>query len=186
MSRLRSSLTYANVMATIAVFVALGGTSYAVTQLPRNSVGSKQIRTNAVGSSEIRSGAVRSKDIQNRSVALRDISLSARSSLRGQAGPQGPPGPGVATLAAAVTTGGALVRESGTVGHSHRTEGIYKIAFNRDVSACYALATISGSASGDISAEMSTTPGEQNSVNVFTKDTAGNLSDRPFHLVVVC
>jgi hypothetical protein len=173
-------------MATIAVFVALGGTSYAVVQLPRNSVGSKQVRKNAIGNSEIRSGAVRSKSIKDRSVALRDISLSTRNSLRGQAGPQGPPGPGVSSLAAAVTAGGAFARESGTVARSHLTEGLYKIAFNRDVSSCYALATISGSASGEISAEMSTAPGEQNYVYVFAKDTAGNLSDRPFHVVVVC
>jgi hypothetical protein len=44
LSKLRASLTYANVMATVAVFVAVGGTSYAVAQLPRNSVGSKQLK----------------------------------------------------------------------------------------------------------------------------------------------
>ena len=89
MSRIRSHLSYANVMATIAVFVALGGTSYAVTQLPRNSVGAKQIRTGAVGQSEIRKSAVRSKHVKNRSIALQDISLAARASLRGQQGPAG-------------------------------------------------------------------------------------------------
>lgn len=45
--RLRSRLTYANVMATIAVFLALGGGAYAVA-LKRNSVGSKQIKPDAV------------------------------------------------------------------------------------------------------------------------------------------
>lgn len=45
--RLRSWLTYANVMATIAVFLALGGGAYAIT-LKRNSVGSKQIKPDAV------------------------------------------------------------------------------------------------------------------------------------------
>ena len=45
MRRLRTHLSYANVMATIAVFIALGGTSYALTALPRNSVGPKQIRS---------------------------------------------------------------------------------------------------------------------------------------------
>jgi hypothetical protein len=50
MKRLRPKLTYANVMATIAVFIALGGASYAATKLPKNSVGSKQIKANAVTS----------------------------------------------------------------------------------------------------------------------------------------
>jgi hypothetical protein len=47
MSWIRSRLTYANVMATVAVFLALGGGAYAVS-LKRNSVGPKQLRTDAV------------------------------------------------------------------------------------------------------------------------------------------
>ena len=43
MRRLRDRLTYANVISSLALFIALGGTSYALT-LPRNSVGSAQIR----------------------------------------------------------------------------------------------------------------------------------------------
>src|SRR3954470_11511520 len=119
MSRLRTHLSYANVMATIAVFIALGGTSYAVTQLPRNSVGTKQIRSSAVRTSEIKTGAVRSADLKNRGVALRDISLSARNSLRGQigpAGPQGPPGGSAASFSVAALSGGEYVRGKGAAG----------------------------------------------------------------------
>jgi hypothetical protein len=58
MKRLRSKLTYANVMATVAVFVALGGASYAAVKLPKNSVGSKQIKVNAVTEAKIKDGAV--------------------------------------------------------------------------------------------------------------------------------
>ena len=57
MKRLRPKLTYANVMATIAVFIALGGASYAATQLPKNSVGSKQLKKNAVTGSESEDGS---------------------------------------------------------------------------------------------------------------------------------
>ena len=81
-------LSYANVMATIAVFAALGGTSYALT-LPRNSVGAAQLRSESVGRSELRNGAVRSAAIGDRSIRLRDISRSTRNSLRGAAGPTG-------------------------------------------------------------------------------------------------
>ncbi len=45
-------------MGLIALFVALGGTSYAATQLPSNSVGSGQIRTGAVTAAKIRNGAI--------------------------------------------------------------------------------------------------------------------------------
>jgi hypothetical protein len=79
----RDRLTYSNVMATTALFIALGGTSYAVASLPRNSVGTNQIR----------SQAVRSSDIRDRAVALRDITRAARESLEGQQGARGPQGP---------------------------------------------------------------------------------------------
>jgi hypothetical protein len=43
--KIRKRLTYANVMSTIAVFIAIGGTSaLAATQLAKNSVGPKQLR----------------------------------------------------------------------------------------------------------------------------------------------
>ena len=42
--RLRSRLSYANVTASLALFIALGGTGYAAVTLPRNSVGSAQLR----------------------------------------------------------------------------------------------------------------------------------------------
>src|SRR3954451_9303877 len=90
---IRSRLTYANVASTIALFAALGGTSYALT-LPRNSVGAKQLRTGSVGRAEIRTGGVRSAEIRDGAVATKDLSRAARASLRGQQGPQGPVGPG--------------------------------------------------------------------------------------------
>ena len=45
MERLRNSVSYANVMATIAVFLALGGGAYAALRLPKNSVGTSRSRT---------------------------------------------------------------------------------------------------------------------------------------------
>lgn len=54
--RILKRLTYSNVLATAAVFIALGGTSYAVLDLPRNSVGSQQIRPEAVRASDIAAG----------------------------------------------------------------------------------------------------------------------------------
>ena len=58
MSRLRPKLTYANVMATVAVFIALGGASYAALKLPKNSVGPKQLKKNAVTTAKIKKEAV--------------------------------------------------------------------------------------------------------------------------------
>ena len=42
-----SRLSYANVIATVALFLALGGSSYAALNLPKGSVGPKQCRRTA-------------------------------------------------------------------------------------------------------------------------------------------
>jgi hypothetical protein len=65
-------LSYANVVASLALFVALGGVSYAAVKLPSGSVGTKQIRKSAV--------------------TLSKIAPSARTALKGGTGPAGAPG----------------------------------------------------------------------------------------------
>jgi hypothetical protein len=59
MRRLTGKLTFANVMAVTAVFIALGGTAIAVTQLPKDSVGAKQIKAGAVRSTEVKTSRCR-------------------------------------------------------------------------------------------------------------------------------
>jgi hypothetical protein len=54
----RPRLTYANVVATLALFLALGGVSYAATTLPKSSVGSEQIRAEAVRTGKVADDAV--------------------------------------------------------------------------------------------------------------------------------
>jgi hypothetical protein len=68
--RLRPKLTYSNVIATIALFVALGGVATAATSLPRNSVGSKQLRNGAVDTKKLRKNAVRKNKIAPKAVTL--------------------------------------------------------------------------------------------------------------------
>ena len=55
--RIRGNLSYANVMATVAVFLALGGGAYAAVHLPRNSVGVRQLKRNSVSTAKVRDGA---------------------------------------------------------------------------------------------------------------------------------
>ena len=55
----RPRLTYANVVATLALFIALGGTGYAAISLPRNSVGAPQIRPGSIDNSKIKPGSLR-------------------------------------------------------------------------------------------------------------------------------
>ncbi len=57
-ARLRRHLTYANVLATLALAFALGGGAYAATALPKKSVGTAQLKNNAVTTKKIKRGAV--------------------------------------------------------------------------------------------------------------------------------
>lgn len=47
----------------LSLFVALGGTSYAVTQLPRNSIGTAQLKKNAVTGAKVMDGSLSGTDI---------------------------------------------------------------------------------------------------------------------------
>ena len=188
---LRSKLSFANVTSALALFVALGGTSYAAITLPRNSVGPKQIRSGAVGTSELRTGAVRSGDIRNRSVRLGDISTGARRSLRGQtgaAGPAGPPGP---TYRAAVPAGGTLQRGNAvSVGHQGGTNE-YRVTFDREVSSCVATATLAAVPAGagtdqPAPGRVTVAHDQPTSVLVRTFAADGNPAEQPFNLIVAC
>ncbi len=76
-----------NHLGLLALFVALGGTSYAAVKFPNNSVGTAQIKTNGVGSSEIKSNSITSPKVK-------DGSLLAKDFKAGQlpAGPKGDKG----------------------------------------------------------------------------------------------
>ena len=67
-SRLRSHLSYANVVATAALFIALGGTSYAALK-----IGSDDVTNNSLRSEDVRNDTLRGRDIRNRSLQARDL-----------------------------------------------------------------------------------------------------------------
>jgi hypothetical protein len=61
-------MNFANVVALVALFVALSGTSYAVSK-----VGPKNIRKNAVRSKHIKRSQVTTSDIRNRTIRASDL-----------------------------------------------------------------------------------------------------------------
>jgi hypothetical protein len=68
------------VVATIALIVALGGTSYAA--LSNNSVGSKQLENGAVGTAKLKNGAVGTGKLQNRAVTTAKLKNRAVTALK--------------------------------------------------------------------------------------------------------
>jgi hypothetical protein len=79
----RPALSYANVMSSVAVFIALGGTSYAVA---RDSVGTVQLKNNAVTSGKVRNRSLTAKDIAP------GVLAGGRRGPRGATGPTGAAG----------------------------------------------------------------------------------------------
>jgi hypothetical protein len=58
------------VISLIALFVALGGTSYAATHLPKNSVGTRQLKKNAVTGAKIEKHAITAAKIDPRGLTV--------------------------------------------------------------------------------------------------------------------
>src|SRR3954470_8551278 len=171
---LRQRLTYANVAATAALVLAIGGTSYAAFSVPRGSVGSKQIRR----------GAVNSRHIRDRSIRLTDIGTGARRALRGQRGPAGEP---ATNFFAVVSSGGDLLRGNATSNsHTVGGSGDYTVGFAEDVSSCAYSATLGSTDGTGVPAGRVTVTSAGSAVRVQTYDPAGAPADLPFHLVVAC
>ena len=55
-ARLRTRLTYANVIASVALFMAMSGTGYALS-LPKASVGAKQLKRGAVTAKKVKNAS---------------------------------------------------------------------------------------------------------------------------------
>jgi hypothetical protein len=79
MGSLRPRLSYANVVATLALFAALSGGAYAATQLPRNSVGTAQLKENAVTGAKVKDGSLTGADINSLTLGLVPNASSAGS-----------------------------------------------------------------------------------------------------------
>jgi hypothetical protein len=73
-----------NTLALLALFIALGGTTYAATALPKNSVGTKQLKKNAVTAVKIKNGNVTNGKIGKNAVTgakVKDNSLTGADVL---------------------------------------------------------------------------------------------------------
>jgi hypothetical protein len=101
-------LSYANVMATIAVFIALGGGAYAATALPKNSVGAPQLRNDAVSSAKVKNGSLQRSDFRTADLVK----------LRGPVGPKGADGAAGAAGAPGAKGDRGERGEKGDAGHS--------------------------------------------------------------------
>ncbi|MGZ4334742.1 MAG: hypothetical protein ACXVRJ_10795 [Gaiellaceae bacterium] len=81
------------VIASIALAIALGGTSYAAAVLPRNSVGTLQLKANAVVSSKVKNGSLLKADFKSGQIPAGAPGPAGPAGPAGAAGAVGPAGP---------------------------------------------------------------------------------------------
>ena len=97
MAAVRARLTFANVISLIALFVAFGGSAWAITA---NSVGSREIKAGGVKGSDLADNAVTSPKVANGSLLGEDFAAgqlpAGAQGPKGDTGGTGAPGtPGV-------------------------------------------------------------------------------------------
>jgi hypothetical protein len=139
-------------IALLALFLAIGGTSYAAVKLPTNSVATKQIKNGQVKAADLSKDAITSAKVK-------DLTLQARDFAPGQlpagpAGAQGKPGADGAPatkLFLVSDESGNVVASSGLKSQNQVfvKPGVYNVPFDRDVSNCARIATIGGATVGD-------------------------------------
>jgi hypothetical protein len=199
MLRALDRLSYANVTATVALFIALGGTGYAAFSLPRDSVSSRELRARSVTHSDLDRNAVTSSNVRDQSLAMRDLSLSARTQLAGPPGPVGSRGaagakgdtglPGKDAVSLWAVVNHDAVRYGGmATAATHDVLGGYLVSFSRAIDGCAASATLAR-VQGDFAdppAGRVTIAEDSGSVRVRTYGATGMPDDIGFHLIVVC
>ncbi len=72
----RFRLSHATIVAYLALFVALGGTTYAATSLPANSVGNAQLRNGAVSTAKLHDQAVTGAKVASHTLTGTQINIT--------------------------------------------------------------------------------------------------------------
>ncbi len=178
--RFQTHLSYANVMATVAVFVALGGSSYAAVQLSRNSVRSEHIKSGEVRRGDLADDAVSSAKVKNGSLLSSDFKAGQ---LRGRP-----------TYRAVVSANGTVYGGDAVVYKSSLT-GSYSVRFGRNLDGCAATASLAHIATpppGDTFQDappgrivVHIPPGGR-AASVSTYGQTGERQDIGFHIIVAC
>ncbi len=88
-TKLCAGLSYGNVVATLALFIALGGVSYAAVTLPAHSVGTKQLKSDAITSAKVRNGTLRKRDFKDGLLPRGKRGDPGQDGQPGDAGPSG-------------------------------------------------------------------------------------------------
>jgi hypothetical protein len=174
-------------LAVLALFVALGGTSYAAGSalLPRNSVASPQVVNGSLQKIDLSKRAVRA--LKGNQGPQGTQGPPGPQGIQGDKGGTGPPGP---TQFARVKSTGELV--SGTATSASRfNEGSYRVRFSTAIDRCGASANSAFFAGADLSvfrvtAQIGIGTPDPVEVQVLLFESSGASVDSAFTLVLAC
>lgn len=91
---MRHRLSYSSIVATLALFIAIGGTAAAGAQ---SLLTGRSVKDESLTGADIQNDSLTGADIRSGSLGSNDFSSAARANLRGAAGPVGPQGEAGAT-----------------------------------------------------------------------------------------
>jgi hypothetical protein len=186
------------------VFVALGGTSYAIAtgsigsrEIENNSVGTKDLRNSGIRGRDVRNGTIRSADVGNGSLLAADF--KAGQLPAGERGAQGLPGQDATKLFAYIRDPGPA--SNAMIEYGSGVTGItdpfgdntaYSVTFNQSVTNCVVLANAGVGDPGGMSVGKAAFPfvnlnegGPDGIVIYFTQPSVGTV-DTAFMIAAFC
>lgn len=200
MKRLKRLPSPAMVVASVALFAALGGTSYAA--LSANSVTTRTIVNGTIRNEDFKDGTLRGNEFKRDSLgggAIKEQSLdgslipTVNAARRADAATAAASADGLARQVV-VGADGARSNDRGVVSVTKTATGRYQVIFDRDVAACVPVATlVQGTPPADrpnvaITGQIAVAKAGDNvsAINVATANAGGEYADRGFNLVVSC
>ena len=152
LEKLHSRLTFANVVSLIALFVALGGTSYAAVTLKKNSVKGKHIARNAITSPKVKNASLLAGDFAPGQLPRGERGDTGAQGPQGVQGPQGERGPegapGAARAYAFIDSDGTVLSPSKNISQANvRRPAAGNYCINLPISDTRPVATLNSAGS---------------------------------------
>jgi hypothetical protein len=179
------------VLASVALFLALGGVSYAATTLPRNSVTTVQVKDHSL----------LAKDFARGQIPRGPVGPAGPAGAAGPAGPAGPAGAAGSAAASKwvlVNPNGSIAAQSGGISITTHTTGTYIVNFGSALDTKLILASpgvandggprgdvVAGPCGGTATGQTCATGNDTSHVIVQTYNTANAaLADHSFYVAV--
>jgi hypothetical protein len=183
MKRFLRTPSPAMVVACAALFVSLGGVSYAVA-----TIDSADIVDGSIRNRDFKDGTLRGQEAKPDGFGPNAIKEQSLDATKIKQVPGAVLADGV-TRQAVVSEAGAAVRSRGVSSSVTTGTGQYQLIFDRDVRQCTYVATLgdeSASAPGTGQIAVTSAASNVNGVRVVTRDSDGAVANRSFHLIVSC